>query len=305
MSPFVPLSNLTQPKVPWLLRRKEIAAVSPSRVWRALTDPRELTLWWCDAAEVDLRPGGRYAFWGSHVYADEPSQEARGRGFEIIDLVPESRLEFRWWIGDAETRVLYELVNYLEQTEITVIQTAEKAPAWDPGSGMPSWWWVALPALRSYVERGEAGLRIDYAASRDTPEITLSTAVSTFPWIVWHKLTDPRELERWWARKAEVDLHPGGAFRLGLETMGPRKVLELEEGKRLVLDWAWKEGTLGRVEWLVQETDDDTRLSVKDSGSWDPSTPRDAYLIYWAAAMRYLKQMSERGITPREYQDVT
>jgi uncharacterized protein YndB with AHSA1/START domain len=280
-----------------------------------LTDPKELICWWCDQAEVDLRPGGLYSFAGSNVFAARPpavpggAREGSppggqsGGNFEITELVPESRLEFRWWLDDLETRAAYELVNHLEQTELTVIQTAEKAPAWDPGSEMPSWWWVALPALSSYLEKGKADLRLDYPLLRLARDIAFEVGVSTFPWIIWHKLTDPKELERWWAKKAEVDLRPGGAFHLGLKGLGPTKTLELDEGKRLLLDWAWKDGTAGRVEWRVEETDGDTLLSVRDFGPWDPSVPRDGYSIYWAATLLGLKQMSERGITPGEYQD--
>src|SRR5438093_1665542 len=283
MAPFVPLSSLARPAAPWALQRKEIIPVSPSRVWQALTDPRELTNWWCDQAEVDLRPGGRYSFEGPTVFADEarypvgegPRRSQGGKNFEILELMPESRLEFRWWLGDVETRVAYELANYLEQTHLTVIQVADQAPPWDPGPEMPSWWWVALPTLRSYLENGKADLRLNYGLLRSAPEITFQVDVSTFPWILWHKLTDPKELERWWARKAEIDLRPSGDFRLGLKGCGPRKVLELDEGRRLVLDWAWKENTLGRIEWRVDETDDDTLLSIRDFGHWAPGLLRD------------------------------
>ena len=40
---------------------------SPERVWRAITDPAELTRWFGHEAEVDLRPGGDASmYWREH-----------------------------------------------------------------------------------------------------------------------------------------------------------------------------------------------------------------------------------------------
>ena len=40
---------------------------SLEKVWRAITDPAELSRWFGDAAELDLRPGGYGAFlWDNH-----------------------------------------------------------------------------------------------------------------------------------------------------------------------------------------------------------------------------------------------
>ncbi len=40
---------------------------SPERVWSAITDPAELSQWFGDGAELELRPGGSGAFsWNEH-----------------------------------------------------------------------------------------------------------------------------------------------------------------------------------------------------------------------------------------------
>jgi uncharacterized protein YndB with AHSA1/START domain len=224
------------------------------------------------------------------------------RNFEILDIVPESHLEYRWHLQGVDTRVRYELSNVLEMTELVVIQTADRAPRWDPDPDGHNWWWVALPALRSYVETGRPDLRLSYHDLETSRPIQFQVDVTTFPWIVWDKLTSPPELQRWWARHAEVDLQPGGSFRLGLEGWGPSAVLEVEQGHRLTHDWKWRDGTRGTVEWIIEETEEDTRVSLCDAGPWDSDLPREFFLTHWASTLLSLKQISERGTTPSEYQ---
>ena len=304
---------------PWLLRRTEIVPADPARVWRAITEPAELAQWWCTHAEVDLRPGGRYAFGGPQAFgvvassAQAAPPEARHErlgDFEILRLRDGAELSFRWWLGDVETTVTYELAGVLEGTELCVTQTAAAPPfpSWPfstsgGGAETPDWWWVHLPALRSYVEKGRADLRLDYEALRRTKEVVLSAPVCTFHWVIWRKLTSPIDLNHWWAEKAEVDLRPGGAFRLGSGEKGPGEVLEVDVERRLVHDWRWEGGTKSRVEWTIEETEEDTLVSLKDLGPWDPGALRERLYIHWGAVLLNLKQMSERGISPRGYQN--
>jgi uncharacterized protein YndB with AHSA1/START domain len=298
---FIPVGRFSRPAAPWSVRRREIVAASPPRVWRALVEPAEIAGWWADWADVDLRPGGRYRFGGPRSPGGA-SREDAAAGAEVIAIEPESRLEIRWPLGGTETRVAYELANVLESTEVLVTQEADRPPAGTPPPGMPSWWCVALHSLRSFLEKGRADLRIDFEAGRAAPEVSFSAGATTFPWVIWRKLTDPRELDRWWALEAEVDLRPGGAFRLGLEGMGPGAVIDVEEERRLVHDWTWPGGTRGRVEWTIEETDEETRVTVRDAGPWDPGADRGVILIHWAAVLLDLEMMSERGTSPREYQ---
>jgi uncharacterized protein YndB with AHSA1/START domain len=40
---------------------------SPERVWKAITDPAELSMWFGDRTELELRPGGEgFMAWNSH-----------------------------------------------------------------------------------------------------------------------------------------------------------------------------------------------------------------------------------------------
>lgn len=294
-------------EAPWELRRRELLTYPPERVWKALTSPGELTAWFCERSEIDLRQGGKLAFFGNSVYSvpgsSDPEIAARPGNFEITALEETELIEFRWWIGSTETRVRIELAPHLMQTELGVIQSAREDPGWPAGDGDPNWWWVALPALRSYLETGRPHLRMDYPALRKGGKIRFQVGVTTFPWFVWDKLSTAEELARWWGRDPLVELREGGVFCLDSEVgRGPSRVLELTPQERLVHDWRREDGTVGRIEWRIEETDDDTLLSVTDHGPWSPSTDRDRVGLYWASSILHLKHLSEKGITPREQQ---
>lgn len=128
----------------------------PERVFRALTDPAELTAWWgvADAyqtteATVDLRVGGRYRLTG-------PSE---GRGTFAVEGVyravePATRLEFTWdpdWDDDARDSVVEVVLEARDGgTRLIVTHTGFASPRArdDHRQGWP----VVLSALKRHSE---------------------------------------------------------------------------------------------------------------------------------------------------------
>jgi uncharacterized protein YndB with AHSA1/START domain len=84
---------------------------------------------------------------------------------------------------------------------------------------------------------------------------------------VWEALTDPRELERWFANDVALDLRPGGAaiFRWGNGECRRATVTEVEPGERLAFEWDGE----GEVEFTLDDEADGTRLTVVEtSPAW-------------------------------------
>ncbi len=122
----------------------EVAA-APEKVWRALTDPKELEAWWGSAEmyqtfdwKSDLRPGG------------ERSCRARAPGREEVSTVqgeylavqPPRLLEFTWrasWDGGGETRVRIELDPVPAGTRVTVIHSGFGEDAKRTGGYADGW----------------------------------------------------------------------------------------------------------------------------------------------------------------------
>ena len=300
---LIQVSNLSRKsRGAWETHRREKILYPPERVWSALTEAQQLKKWWCDEAEIDLRPGGRYAFSGKTVYPAAAGTAPEGN-FEILGIEELRRLEYRWFIAGVETSVLYELESNLEQTELAVTQSAERCPAWPTSDGRPNWWWTALPALRTFIEDGAPELRLDYAkAAGDSPQ-RFEATIPTYPWLIWGKLFDPAEVLRWWPQcplalpPADGDSPPEGG--------GPasREVLDLEPPDRLEHDWHWQDGSVSRIAWDITETDDDTMVSITDH---DPAVGEDDRVqraIYWAATLLSLVQVSRTGDVSEEYQE--
>lgn len=80
---------------------------------------------------------------------------------------------------------------------------------------------------------------------------------------VWDALTDPDQLEEWFANDVELDPREGGTgvFRWDDGEERHATVVVAEPPDRLVLDW----DDDGEVEFTLEETDDGTRLHVRES----------------------------------------
>ena len=84
---------------------------------------------------------------------------------------------------------------------------------------------------------------------------------------VWAALTDPHQLEEWFANDVELDLRPGGAarFRWGNGESRSATVTEVEPEERLAFEWDEE----GEVEFTLDDDADGTRLVViETSPAW-------------------------------------
>ncbi len=96
-------------------------------------------------------------------------------------------------------------------------------------------------------------------------EVTREIVFPASPDEVWDALTDPKQLEEWFANDVELDVREGGdgVFRWDDGEERRAKVLVVEPGERLVFDWADE----GEVEFTLEEVEEGTRLLVRESTS--------------------------------------
>ena len=94
-------------------------------------------------------------------------------------------------------------------------------------------------------------------------EVTREIVFPTSPDEVWQALTDPEQLEEWFANDVELDPRPGGAgvFRWDDGEERRATVIVAEPRERLVFDWDDE----GEVEFVVEEIEEGTRLRVRET----------------------------------------
>ena len=92
-------------------------ASTPERVFRALTDPAELTRWFAEYAQIEPWAGGVYRFWGRNTIGTPPHDEAR----QTITAFESNRLlAFQWPLNGVDTDVTMALAPHESGTTLTL-----------------------------------------------------------------------------------------------------------------------------------------------------------------------------------------
>ena len=88
--------------------------------------------------------------------------------------------------------------------------------------------------------------------------------------MVFDSLTDSAKVSDWFGYPIEIEPYVGGRFAMGgLENNpNPAKILDLEPGQRLTIDW----GSTGVATWELEGAAGKTRLTLVQSG-FDTSRP--------------------------------
>ena len=118
---------------------------SPARVWKALTQAKELKRWYTDPHKVELRKGGRWEFLGGKL------------GGKVLEVVPRQKLvqTYRLIPGEPETRVTYEIAERKDRTELTLVHDhfGSAKETYRCATEPAVWPWI-LSNLKTYVETG-------------------------------------------------------------------------------------------------------------------------------------------------------
>jgi uncharacterized protein YndB with AHSA1/START domain len=98
----------------------------------------------------------------------------------------------------------------------------------------------------------------------------------------WEALTEPEQLERWFANDVELDATPGGEGVFRWENGESRRAVvdEIADGERLVLRWEDD----GRVELELSDVPAGTRVLVRETApEWSVALELQACAA-WAMA---------------------
>ena len=79
------------------IERDILIAAPPAVVWRTVTEPDQITRWFSDAAEVELRPGGQ----GLLTFEGAASGKPQTVPIVVVDADEPHRFAFRWMHPDG------------------------------------------------------------------------------------------------------------------------------------------------------------------------------------------------------------
>jgi uncharacterized protein YndB with AHSA1/START domain len=223
------------------------------RVWRALTDPRELEQWFCEHADVSL-DDNRYDFWGRFTLGTPSREEGR---HELVDVEPEKLLRFVWPFMGAET-----IVEITLDGDSTVhVLHAGVPERTEPMQGhLRHLWSGALGQLRAYLEMGRPGPRFDWSWPH-MGGFTAQASIDAPNEAVWNGLLDgwrsPRHLRP--ARNDDEDFGWDVGVVVGV------KVLDVVENELYSLQWGMGEGATV-LTYTLESSGGSTMITIVHSG---------------------------------------
>lgn len=136
--------------------------------------------------------------------------------------------------------------------------------------------------------------------------LVLNRSFAATPQRVFEALTRADQIARWFGpsddveiRNVEVDLRPGGAYRLDMHYPDGTHYglagtyVEIEPPTRLVMTWTWQNGEHAGIETLVTldlaESDDGTLLTLIHE-NLDGIESRDAHEHGWSGSFERLER---------------
>ncbi|HET9344088.1 MAG TPA: SRPBCC domain-containing protein [Candidatus Limnocylindrales bacterium] len=253
------------------IEREAEFAAEPQRVWRALTDPAELSRWWCQAASFELRPGaigwmewtehGRYAI---RIEVVEPGRRLVWRGARDRDTsLDEGRT----------TTVEFTLSPGVRGGTLLTIREdgfVRDADRIDNVLG----WFGTVAGLSEYLatEPWERGIRRTWSF-RSSPER------------VWRAFSDPADFLQWWGGTEQPEIREGyeGWFVWPTEGRHAMRIDRVEPPTYLAWRWsmnkdvAFEDSTeVLRTEWAIMpRPDGGTDVHLLETGFRNPANFRE------------------------------
>lgn len=260
----------------------------PSRVFAALTDPRQLTTWFAEHAEVTPGQGGRFRFWGRYTLGQPTAAQA---GQTITRWEPDRALTFDWQVNGVATEVRIALAAEEgdgNETRLTLHHEVRGSVASRRERELiDDHWRLAFGNLTMFLSGQDGILRPDFGDP--APEIRITLDIAAPRDVVFRALIEPDAVSKWFGFGQPVDIEPrvGGKYHLHWKYQvdgrdvegGPTTILEFVEGERLVLAWPdWRGDTSvtgQRISFTLESVGEATRLTFVHSGFERPADLSD------------------------------
>nr|WP_230416886.1 SRPBCC domain-containing protein [Micromonospora tarapacensis] len=237
-----------------------------ARVRQALTDPAELRIWLAEHAEVELPE--RYEFWGRYT----PEGDAAHQRLLHAD---DGRLRFAWLLDGVETTTEITLrPDGPDATVLTLSQThfdfADVVNGTSIRGVLQTYWALAVANLDAHLSGNPLLPKTDFTSTDFRAELVIAAPADK----VWESLTDSEQASAWFGYPIGIEPWVGGRYAMGgFESGHAAKVVDLEPGRRMSVDW----GSPGVTSWELAESAGKTRLTLVQSGFDEQNPPYAAW----------------------------
>ena len=264
---------------------------TPQKAFAALTDSQALQAWFAEHAAVDLA-ASTYNFWGRYSLGTPSKEEGQ---HQILDLEQDKRLKFRWHFEDMNTEVTYELHERGQHTILTLQHDMFFGENVSEGAGnYEDFWFLSLENFRRYLDGKAVNMRCDFSLPMKG-NIDVSIDIDADAETVFDVLINPAQMERWIARKAEVDPRVGGKYRLGWGESDIDKIEEYEENAKISQSWQADEYyPASTTTWTLEKSSGKTRLTLFHSGFADDADT-DGLHLGWRNFINWIGSIAEYG----------
>ena len=286
---------------PWTFEYSLTLPAPPAGVFAALTEPAQMQKWFAESADIELRAGGRYRFWGRSTYATPAESDAQQH---LLHVDPPRSLSFEWPLAGVGSRVEIGLSpadpagqsRVSGQTRLQLRHVFLTLPPLErPRELIEDLWRMSLGNLQALL-RGGGVVLPDFTNPR--PEIRLAIVVDAPRRRVFEALTQPAQLDQWIASAALVEPRLGGrysygwSYPIGGSTVagGPTQILEWVEDEKLVTDWPdWRGDptqAATKITWLLADRGGQTLVTLIHGGFGRTSDLCDYPQGWWSFLMK-------------------
>lgn len=265
---------------------KGVIGAQPEVVYAALTQEAALCDWLAENAAVSLARG-TFDFWGRYT-----PDGARGRK-RLLAFDNGRSLRFSWLFQDTPTEVAITVAAAGDETEVCLTHTNVPVRPTDSAAWVRDYWLMSLANLANFAEGRPTAPKCDFTAFA-ADEVRCGVDIGAPAAEVFASLTEPAQLERWIAEKAEVEPEVGGRINFGWDH-GPVKILELVPDKVVAYSWQHADGPPESVvRWELAGSGGHTHLTLVHSG-FGPDKATDGYQLGWQEFLVSLRRMHEVG----------
>jgi uncharacterized protein YndB with AHSA1/START domain len=266
-------------------------------VFTALVGSAALRDWFAEAADVSP-DDSRYDFWGRYTPEDPGRPESN---HPIVEFRNDRLLAYEWKLRKADTRVTLALEPARSArsgergTRVELKHDDTPARRVEDGS-LADWWALSLENLKSYVERGRMGLRVDFAIPPEL-ELKLELGIVAPRREVFRALIDPALLARWIGEAGKLVIEPqvGGRLDFGWGgDGGPVQIQSIEPDREISYSWRYPGEPETVVTWSLTDTPAGTRLVLVHAG-FDDHRLDHPYRTGWTKFLNRVKHLVESG----------